>query len=61
MLSDTITTGMLAAAAYPRKRICAPQDYGWMRRVLRKIAEPIGRGGGRGRPMLWRLRNSGGE
>jgi hypothetical protein len=48
LLSDAISTGMLADAAYPRKRLCAPDDYRYMRRVLRQVAEPVGRGGGGG-------------
>src|SRR5262249_48976861 len=36
----------------------APHDYRLARRALALIAEPIGRGGGMGRPILWRLRNT---
>jgi hypothetical protein len=54
LLSDVVDTGMLADAAYPRKRLCAPDDYRHMRRTLARIAVPVGRGSGRGRPTLWR-------
>jgi len=58
LLSDVISTGALADAAYCRKLRPAKADYGWMRRVLRSMAVPIGRGGGRGRPLLWRIRDT---
>jgi hypothetical protein len=58
LLSPLVSTGDLRAFAYCRRPRVAPGYYAWLRRVLRDIAEPIGRGGGRGRPILWRLRNS---
>jgi len=58
-LGDVVSTGALADAAYPRKRRCTPRDYELLRDVLRRYADPVSRGGGRGRPLLWRLRNSG--
>jgi hypothetical protein len=61
LLSDTISTGDLRAFAYCRRPRVGPGYYAWLRRVLRGIAVPIGRGGGRGRPTLWRLRNGGAE
>jgi len=47
--------------AYPRKQRLMPHDYKAARRALARIAVPVGHGGGSGRPMLWRLRNSGEE
>ena len=58
MLAREISTGDLAEAGYPRKVRRTPRDYEWMRRVLARYAKPVGRGDGRGRPLLWRLRNS---
>ena len=60
-LRDVISTGELAAVAYPRKGRCTSRDYERMRGALAAIAVAIGRGGGQGRPTLWRKRNSEGE
>jgi hypothetical protein len=43
--------------ALPGRRL----DYRIARKALELIADAVGRGGGQGRPWLWRLRNSGGE
>jgi hypothetical protein len=61
LLSDVVTTAMVVAAGYARKRRPTPRDYEAARRALARYADPIGRGGGRGRPILWRLRNSSAE
>jgi hypothetical protein len=59
-----LSTADVAALAFARKRLLhgrrlEPHDYRLARRALELIADPIGRGGGQGRPLLWRLRNSG--
>lgn len=51
-LNEMVSTGDLADAAYPRKQHCTSRDYELLRDVLRRYADPIGRGGGQGRPML---------
>jgi len=56
-----LSTADVVALAYCRKKLLhgrriEPHDYRLARRALELIAEPIGRGDGRGRPMLWRLR-----
>jgi hypothetical protein len=57
---DVITTADAAQTAFVRKllilgRRLEPHDYRTVRRALRLMATPIGRGGGRGRAMRWRL------
>jgi hypothetical protein len=34
-----------------------PQGYRIAREALQLIADPIGRAGGRGRPIIWRLKD----
>ena len=59
---QVLSTADVVAMAYARKRLLhgrrlEASDYRHARRVLRLIAEPIGRASaGMGRPMLWRLR-----
>jgi hypothetical protein len=58
--NDVVTTGEIAQAAFVRRLLLhgqrlRPDHYRQVRRVLAAIAIPIGRGGGRGRPMLWQL------
>jgi len=36
----------------------AKSNYRLVRKALERVADRVGRGGGRGRPLLWRLRNS---
>jgi hypothetical protein len=55
---DTISTRDAAMFAYARKyllhgRRLEPHDYRRIRQALSRIAVPIGRGNGRGRPMRW--------
>jgi hypothetical protein len=62
-LRDVLTTADVAELAFARKRLLhgrrlEPHDYRLARRALELIADPVGRGGGRGRPLLWRLRNT---
>jgi hypothetical protein len=55
----TATTAQVAAWAYARKllrRRLGKSDYRHVRRALDQIAERVGRGGGRGRPILWRAK-----
>ena len=57
---EVISTADVAQFAYCHKtllhgRRLEPHDYRLARRALALIATPIGRGGGRGRPMQWRL------
>jgi hypothetical protein len=58
MGSDVVSTAMVTAAGYARKRRPTPRDYEAARRALARYAVPIGRDAGQGRPMLWRLRNA---
>jgi hypothetical protein len=58
----TATTAQVAEWAYARKLIMlrrrlGKSDYRHVRRALDQIAERVGRGGGRGRPILWRAKN----
>ena len=59
LLSDTVSTGDLRRAAYPRRRRVSSGNYASMHAVLAGMAVRVCRGGGQGRPLLWRLRNSG--
>ena len=63
-VQSIVATANVVAFAYARKtllhgRRLEPHDYWHARRVLALIAEPIGRGGGRGRPLLWKLKGGG--
>jgi hypothetical protein len=58
LLSDVIATSDVTAAGYARKRRPTPRDYEAARRALARYAVPIGRGGGMGRPILWRVKSS---
>jgi hypothetical protein len=40
-----------------RKRRIESSDYRHVRRALSEIAERVGRAGGRGRPIVWQLRD----
>jgi hypothetical protein len=56
-----LSTADVVEVAFARKQLLhgrrlEPHDYRLARRALELIAEPIGRGGGMGRPMLWRLK-----
>jgi hypothetical protein len=60
-IARTVTTAEAAEWSYARqillqgKRLRAA-DYEACRRALQQIgAQPIGRNGGRGRPMVWRM------
>jgi hypothetical protein len=55
----TVSTADVARAGYCRKARPTPFDYYMTRLALARIAVPVGRGGGRGRPILWRKRNRG--
>ena len=61
MVAEIASTADVAVAAYCRKSRPSPFDYRMARAALARIADPIGRGGGRGRPLMWRKRNSQGE
>jgi hypothetical protein len=57
----TTTTAIAASYGYARKlhqgRGLTPRDYEAVRRALRSLgAVPVGRGGGRGRGLIWKLR-----
>jgi hypothetical protein len=57
-----LSTADVAELAFVRKRLLhgrrlEPHDYRLARRALELIAEPIGRNGGMGRPLLWRLKS----
>jgi hypothetical protein len=59
-----LSTVDVAELAFARKRLLhgrrlEPHDYRLARAALQLIADPVRRGSGQGRPMLWRLRNSG--
>jgi hypothetical protein len=58
-----ITTADVTQIAYCRKvllhgRRLEKHDYRLARAALRLIADPIGRAGGQGRPLLWRLKDA---
>jgi hypothetical protein len=48
---------MIASPAVLRGRRIEPGDYRQVRRALSEIADPIGRGGSRGQPLIWRLKD----
>jgi hypothetical protein len=54
MVAEIASTADVAAAAYCRKLRPSPFDYRMTRCALARIAVPIGRGNGRGRPLMWR-------
>jgi hypothetical protein len=61
LLHDEVTTAMVAERAYCRRIYLRrlrlePHHYRRVRRVLSRIAEPIGRAGGMGRNLIWRAR-----
>jgi hypothetical protein len=61
-----VSTADVVRFAYCRKYLLRgrrpdPQDYRIARKALELIADAVGRGGGQGRPWLWRLRNSDGK
>ena len=58
-----VTTAQVADWGYVRRLLVQsalePQHYRHLRRALRQIgAVPIGRAGGRGRPTIWRFKDS---
>jgi hypothetical protein len=58
-----LSTADVCELAFVRKRLLhgrrlEPRDYRLARAALRLIADPIGRDGGRGRPLLWRRRDT---
>jgi len=61
-LGGTATTTQVAQRGYVRKIVRSERlnsdDYWYVRRALAEIAVPIGRAGGRGRPIIWRLKLS---
>jgi hypothetical protein len=60
MLNGEVTTRDALAWAYSRKLAWGERiwksDYRQVREALRLVAVPIGRAGGRGRPIIWRLK-----
>jgi len=59
LLSDVISTADVSRTRHCRRRTpLNAGNYAAVRRTLRQVADPVGRGGGRGRPTLWRLRNT---
>jgi len=60
---EVISTAEVAQAAFVRwlllhGRRLRPDHYRQIRRVLAAIADPVGRAGGRGRPTIWRFKDS---
>jgi len=55
-LGDTISTGQAIRWVWPRRSQFRSGQYERVRVVLAEIADPVGRGATRGRPVLWRLR-----
>jgi hypothetical protein len=59
--TDVVSTADVVRTAYARRTLLhgkrvMPHHYRFVRKVLAAIADPIGRGGGRGRAMRWRIR-----
>src|SRR5262249_17961545 len=59
-LKDVVSTAELAHWVYGwqmmhQRRQIRPTEYAWARHTLAQIAQRVGRGGGRGRPILWIL------
>jgi hypothetical protein len=50
------STAELVSWCWVRRTAFRPRHYERVRRYVREIAVPCGRGGGRGRPLLWRQR-----
>jgi hypothetical protein len=62
--AEALSSSAIYDWAYVRLRLgrCKTLPFGVYsraRRTLRAMCEPVGRGTSRGRPILWRLRNSG--
>jgi hypothetical protein len=53
---EVLTTGDICRAVWPRKRQFHTEEYKRVRLTAAKFGEPVGRGSGRGRPLLWRLK-----
>jgi hypothetical protein len=65
LLDGEATTRDVVNWGYCRKllrgRRIEKANYRLVRRALDRIADRVGRGCGRGKPLLWKLRNSGGK
>jgi hypothetical protein len=53
------TTAEAARWGYARRQRLGKHHYRHMRRALSGVADCVGRAGGRGRPLLWKLRDPG--
>jgi hypothetical protein len=56
MLDRNISTSTLVRWAWPRRKSWWPVHYQRAKLAAAEIARVVGRGSGRGRPLLWRLR-----
>jgi hypothetical protein len=56
-LGDTISMGQAIRYVWPRRSRFRPGQYERVREALAEIADPLGRGTTKGRPVLWRLRS----
>jgi hypothetical protein len=55
-MADVVRWGYVRKVVLRGRRI-EPGNYRQVRGALSEIADPIGRGGGRGRPLIWRLKD----
>ena len=58
LLPNEISTGDATRMAYPRYKWLSPSCYAVARRALARVAVPVGRAPGHGRPLLWRMRDT---
>jgi hypothetical protein len=54
-----LDTGTLCRWVWVRRDRFRTGQYERLRRIVREFAHPVGRGPGRGRPLLWRLKSDG--
>jgi hypothetical protein len=55
-MADVVRWGYVRKVILLGRRI-EPGNYRQVRRAASEIADPIGRGGSRGRPLIWRLKD----
>jgi hypothetical protein len=56
LAGQDVRTTDLIQRTWPRKSKWHPEEYRRVREAAAELADPVGRGPGRGRPWLWRLR-----
>jgi hypothetical protein len=58
MPGQDLDTGTLCRWVWVRRQRFRTGQYERLRRIVRELADPIGRASSKGRPWIWRLRDS---